>query len=210
MPDENGDEQDTCGYDGANGPCQNPPHDKHGENGRCWLESHQPDGPDEESDGRGAPEGNFNGVDTAINMSVKRRLDWFKQLGEPYLSLFEDYYVDFHAKAENKSEAAALASLAVIRDELQEHLILDGVFYEEQIADVDELIEDGYDPERSREMATVEKPKVGTLDALDSISKEVRLGLKYEGVSGGPQSSGSGGIPDGANAMWEDGESGEV
>lgn len=210
MPDDSRDEQDTCGYEGANGPCQNPPHEKHGENGRCWLESHQPDGPDHEPDGRGAPEGNFNGVDTAINMSVKRRLEWFKQLGDPYLSLFEDYYVDFHAKAENKSEAAALASLAVIRDELQEHLILDGVFYEEQIADIDDLIEDGYDPERAREMATVEKPKVGTLDALDSISKEVRLGLKYEGVSGGPSSSSGGGIPDGANAMWEDSEQGEV
>ena len=210
MPDENGDEQDTCGYEGANGPCRNPPHSKHGENGRCWLESHQPDGPDHEPDGRGAPEGNFNSVDTALHMSVKRRLQWFKKLGDPYLSLFEDYYVDFHGKAENKSEAAALASLAVIRDELQEHLILDGVFYEDQIADVDELIEDGVPPERAEELAFVDKPKVGTLDALDSISKEVRLGLKYEGVSGNGAGGGSGGVPDGVSAMWDDGEPGEV
>lgn len=204
------DEQPTCGYEGANGPCQNPAHEKHGENGRCWLKSHQPDGPDEEPDGRGADEGNFNAVETGLNMSVKRRLEWFKELGDPYLSLFEDYYVDFHGKAENKSEAAALASLAVIRDELQEHLILDGVFYEDQIADIDDLIEQGFSPDEAKEKAFVEKPKVGTLDALDSVSKELRLGLKYEGVSGNSASSG-GGIPDGANAMWDDdGEAGEI
>lgn len=211
MADRERDEQDTCGYEGANGPCQNPPHEKHGENGRCWLQSHQPDGPDHEPDGRGASEGNFNAVGTGLHMSVKRRLEWFRELGEPYLGLFQDYYVDFHGKAENKSEAAALASLAVIRDELQEHLLKDGVFYQDQIADPEELIEAGMDPSEAHEAAFVDKPKVGTLDALDSISKEVRLGLKYEGVSGGHSGSSGGGLPDGANAMWEDdAEAGEV
>jgi hypothetical protein len=210
MPDNTGD-ADNCGYEGANGPCQNPTHAKHGENGRCWLKSHQPDGPDDEPDGRGASEGNFNAVDTGLHMSVKRRLEWFKELGEPYLGLFEDYYVEYHGKAENKSEAAALASLAVIRDELQEHLLKDGVFYEEQIRDPEELIEQGMDPGEAMDRCMVEKPKVGTLDALDSVSKEVRLGLKYEGISGGPSSSGGGGgVPDGANAMWEGDENGEV
>lgn len=210
MPDNaDADEQDICGYEGANGPCQNAPNEKHGDNGRCWLKSHQPDGPDSEDDGRGADEGNFNAVDTGLNMSVKRRLEWFKELGDPYLSSFEDYYTDFHAKAENKSEAAALASLAVIRDELQEHLILDGVFYEDKIADVEDLIDEGYPPEKARDMATVKKPKVGTLDALDATHKEVRLGLKYEGVSGNSESSGSSGIPDGAESMWE-ADGGEV
>ena len=112
--------------------------------------------------------------------------------------------MEYHGKAENKSEAAALASLAVIRDELQEHLLKDGVFYKDQIADPEDLIESGMSPEKAEEMAFVDKPKVGTLDALDSVSKEVRLGLKCEGVSGGSSSGGGGGIPDGANAMGED------
>lgn len=203
-------DDEVCGYEGANGPCQNPPHDKHGENGRCWLKSHQPDGPDSEDDGRGADEGNFNAVDTGLHMSVKRRLEWFKELGEPYLGLFEDYYVEYHGKAENKSEAAALASLAVIRDELQEHLLKDGVFYEDVVMDIEDLLDSGMSQERAEELATVEKPKSATLEALDSVSKEVRLGLKYEGVSGNTESSGGGGIPDGANAMWDADEQGEV
>jgi hypothetical protein len=109
--------------------------------------------------------------------------------------------VDFHGKGENKSQAAALASAAVIRDRLERHLLTDGVFYDKQVADVDDLIESGMDPEAAREAAFVKKPKIQTLEAYTDAMREVRLGLDYEGVTG--DSGGSGALPDGASAMWE-------
>ena len=53
------DTDDVCGYEATNGPCSNP---ATGEDGYCWLETHSddPDAPDAEPDGRGAPEGNTN------------------------------------------------------------------------------------------------------------------------------------------------------
>lgn len=214
------DEQDLCGHPGSNGPCGNPATEP---DGSCWLDTHGDDPAESEADGRGAPEGNdhadgnpgggapegnFNAIETGLHTSVKRRLDWFKELGEPYLSLFEDYYVEFHGKAENKSQAAALASLAVIRDELDRNLVVDGVFYEDQIADPEELIEAGIPPEEAQDKAFVEKPKIATLDGLDKIEKELRLGLKYEGVNDNRGGGGATGH-DGKSAMWE-GDEGEV
>jgi hypothetical protein len=139
-------------------------------------------------------------------MSVRRRLEWLKELDGGWLSLFEDYYVEYHGAAENKSQAAALASLAVIRDRLEQHLLVDGVFYEDQIADPDELVEQGLSRDEAMERAFVDKPKTATVEAYTDACREVRLGLDYESISSGgqPSTSGSGGIPDGASAMWED------
>lgn len=204
-----------CGFPTTrNGdPCQNP---ATGDDGYCWLDTHADDPSDAETDGRGAPEGNdngkghgapegnFNAVQTGLNMSVKRRLEWFRELGEPYLGLFEDYYVEFAAKAENKVQAAAMASAAVIRDEMEEHLLKDGVFYPKQVGDPEELAAAGKDPED----AFVDVPKGQTLEAWTDAMRELRLGLKYEGVSGN-QSGGGTRYED--STMWEDdGEHGEV
>lgn len=49
---------DVCGYPATNGPCQNPA----GEDGYCWLSTHDDDPAEREGDGRGAPEGNTNAV----------------------------------------------------------------------------------------------------------------------------------------------------
>lgn len=192
-----------CNYPGANGPCSNP---GTGEDGRCWLESHAGDDPGDDAvdPDLGAPDGNFNGIDHGLNMGVQRRMDWFRELGDPYMALFEDYYVEFAGVAASKTQAADLASLAVIRDELEEHLLLSGVFYEDQVADPEELIESGMDPDEAWDKAFVDKPKTQTLEALDSVLKEVRLGLKYEREAGIDAGTGSGGMPDGVEAMWEE------
>jgi len=192
-----GDEQETCGYDGERGPCQNPTHERHGENGRCWLESHQPGGPDTEPD-HGADSGNMNAVTDGLDMPTKRRLDLLREHGEPLTSLFEDYYVAYRAKAENKREAASLAAAAVIRDELEAHLLKDGLFYTDQIGDPEELMAAGKDPDD----AFVEKPKTQTLEAYQEARTEVRLGLKYEGVNDNSGASGSTGNGD-VSALWE-------
>jgi hypothetical protein len=93
------------------------------------------------------------------------------------ISLFEDYYVEFHPKSENKSQAAALASAMVIRDRLEGHLLIDGVFYEYQIADPDELVEQGLSRDEAMECAFVVKPKTATIEAYTDACREVRLGL---------------------------------
>lgn len=58
-------ESDRCGFQTAatGEPCQNPA----GDDGRCWLATHSddPDAPDREPDGRGAPKGNQNAVGNA-------------------------------------------------------------------------------------------------------------------------------------------------
>jgi hypothetical protein len=191
----NGDEQPTCGHPTTTtgGPCQRPVSTLED---RCYLHADDGGVPDD----HGAPDGNHNRTETGLHMSVKRRIEWFKETKD--YDLFTDYYVDFHGKGENKSQAAALASAAVIRDRLERHLLTDGVFYDKQIADVDELIESGMDPEAAREAAFVKKPRVQTLEAYTDAMREVRLGLDYEGVTG--DSGGSGALPDGASAMWED------
>jgi len=212
---ENAERTEQCGYPAANGPCQNPATEP---DGSCWLDTHGDDPAETEADGRGAPEGNQHAVgndggapagntraaEHGLNMGVKRRLQWFKELGDPYISLFEDYYVEYHGKAENKSQAAALASAAVIRDRLEEHLLIDGVFYEDQIADPDELVEQGLSRDEAMERAFVDKPKTATIEAYTDACREIRLGLKYEGVSGNTSGGGSGGLPEGASALWED------
>jgi hypothetical protein len=197
----NGDEQPTCGHPTTTtgDPCQrqvSTPDD------RCYIHADDGGVPDD----HGAPNGNQNAVTTGLSMSVKRRLAWFRELDGPWLSLFEDYYVEFHGDAENKSQAAALASLAVIRDRLEKHLLLDGPFYEERVADPEELMEQGFSRDEAMERAFVDKPKTATVEAYTDACREVRLGLNYESISSGGQSStsGSGGIPDGASAMWED------
>lgn len=207
-----GDEQPTCGHptDTTGDPCQRPvsaPDDC------CYL--HVDGGAPEEhgapegnqhavgNDG-GAPAGNTRAAEHGLNMGVKRRLQWFKELGDPYISLFEDYYVEYHGKAENKSQAAALASAAEIRDRLEEHLLIDGVFYEDQIADPDELVEQGLSRDEAMERAFVNNPKTATIEAYTDACREIRLGLKYEGVSGNTSGGGPGELPEGASALWED------
>jgi hypothetical protein len=195
---------ETCAYEGQNGPCNNPVHPRHGDNGRCWMESHQPDGPDKEPD-HGADDGNLNGVVDGLSMPTKRRLDLLREHGDPLLGMFRDYYTAYFAKAENRREAASLASAAVIRDEIEAHLFSDGIFYTEQIADPEELAEQGKDPAD----AWVEKPKTQTLEAYQEARKEVRLGLKYEGVNDNNSASGTSAGHANASTLWE-GDEGEV
>jgi hypothetical protein len=191
-----GDEQPTCGHPTTTtgDPCQRPvstPED------RCYIHADDGGVPDD----HGAPDGNHNAVETGLQMSVKRRLEWLREIGEPWTSLYEDYYVEYVGAAENKSQAAALASASVIRDRLEKHLLLDGVFYEEQVADPEELIEQGLSRDEAMERAFVDKPKTATIEAYTDAMREVRLGLEYENVTG--DGGGSGALPDGASAMWE-------
>lgn len=190
---------DICGAETSDveGPCQNPPSNTHGVNGRCWIESHQPD-----QERPGAPDGHMHQVKDGLNMTLKRRLDLFRALGEPLIDLFEEYYVEYAGKAENKTEAASLASAAVIRDELEAHLLKDGLFYQKQVGDPQELAEAGKDPDD----AFVAMPKGQTLESYHDARREVRLGLKYEGVNDNTGSSGAGGLPEGAEGLWEGGE----
>ena len=182
-----GDEQPTCGHPTTTtgDPCQRPvstPDD------RCYI--HADDGG--VPDNHGAPEGNHNRVENGLHMSVRRRIEWFK--GTEWMDVFEDYYVDFHGKGENKSQAAALASAAVIRDKLERHLLTEGPFYTDKIGDPDDF--------ENPDDAFVKKPKTATLEAYTDAMREVRLGCDYEGITG--ENSGSGALPDGASAMWED------
>jgi hypothetical protein len=140
----------------------------------------------------------MNAVTDGLDMPTKRRLDLLREHGEPLTSLFEDYYVAYRAKAENKREAASLAAAAVIRDELEAHLLKDGLFYTDQIGDPEELMAAGKDPDD----AFVEKPKTQTLEAYQEARTEVRLGLKYEGVNDNSGASGSTGNGD-VSALWE-------
>ena len=192
-----GDEQPTCGHPTTTtgDPCQRPVSSP---DARCYLHADDGGVPDD----HGAPAGNQNAVETGLSMSVKRRLEWFRELGEPETSLFEDYYVEYHGKAENKSQAAALASTAVIRDRLERHLLMDGVFYEDQVADPDDLIEQGLSPDEAMDKAFVDKPKTATIEAYTNSCREVRLGLEYEGVTG--VGNGTGALPDGVSALWKD------
>lgn len=193
------DGQDTCGFPtNAGGPCQNR---ATGDDGRCWIETHDdsPDAPEAVTDGRGAPEGNqhakgnsggaapegnTNAKKHGLHQSVKRRLE---TMTDEQRDLFEDYYVEYAGKAENDSQAARLASLAVIADDLETHLITDGVFFEKEIDD---------------KGTTVEVPKGQTLEAFASALRELRLGQKYEGVSGNNSGGGSS-AHEGASELWE-------
>jgi len=181
------DEQPTCSAptDTTGDLCQRPvstPED------RCYIHADDEGVPDNHGapDGNqnavgndgGAPAGNTRAVEHGLHMSVKRRLQLFKELGEPEISLFESYYVSYHGKVENESEAAALASTAVIRDRLEKHLLLDGVFYEDKVADPDELIEQGFSRDEAMERAFVDKPKTATIEAYTAACREVRLGLE--------------------------------
>ena len=81
-------------------------------------------------------------------------------------------------------------------------------FLESNWRDCAHLVTDDtvYSCGEAMERAFVDKPKTATVEAYTDACREVRLGLKYESISSGGQSStsGSGGIPDGASAMWED------
>lgn len=193
---------EQCGVDTENGgTCDNPPHPKHGDNGRCWIPSHQPDAGDAENP-QGAPSGNTNSVEHALDMPTKRRLDIFREIGDPLLGMFEDYYVAYRAKAENKREAASLASAAVIRDQLESHLLKDGLTYTKQIGDPNELAAQGKDPEE----AWTQMPKSQMLEAYQEARTEVRLGLKYEGVNDNNTGSGTTDGQSDYSDLWEGGE----
>lgn len=191
------DDSEQCGYETGRGPCENPTHKRHGDNGRCWLESHQPDG-GEDTDGRGAPEGNFNGVSSGLDMPTKRRLELFKERGDGLVDIFMDYYVAYRGKAENPREAASLASAAVIRDELEAFLIRDGLTYKKQVGDPDELAAAGEDPAE----AFTDMPKSQMLEAYQEARTEVRLGLKYEGINDNATASTTTGNGD-LSPLWE-------
>lgn len=67
----------------------------------------------------------------------------------------------------------------MIWDRLERHLLVDGVFYKDKVAE----------------------PEKATIEAYTDAMREVRLGLEYENVTG--DGGGSGALPDGASAMWE-------
>lgn len=195
-----GEDTEICGYETVeDGPCSNP---AHGEDGYCWLDTHSddPDAPERETDGRGASEGNTNAASDGLHMSIKQRLKWFREMGEPWVSMYEDYYVEYAGKAQNESQAARLASYAVICDQLERHLLQDGIFYTDQIGD----------PEEMGDEAFVQKPKTQTLESLNDALTELRLGHKYEGISGGHDSGSSSSSHPDKSAMWEPDESAEV
>lgn len=208
-----GDDPDLCGYPTTNGeePCQNPATE---DDGSCWLKTHGEDPADFEDDGRGGapegndnavgnpgnpdaspPDGNWNAMEHRLHMALERR---FESFTDEQIRLFRDYYLEYSERATIDSQAARLASLAVIADDLEDQLLNEGIFYKKQIADPDELLAAGRDPDE----AFAEVPKKGTVEAYTDALREVRLGLKHEGISG-PGSGGPGGTIN-ISSLWED------
>jgi len=199
--DTTDDDTEQCGYPATNGPCQNP---ATGDDGYCWLDTHADDPADSEGDGRGAPEGNGNAVgndggappgntraaEHGLHMGIQRRLELFEEQG--LLDLFESLFQRYREKAENPSEAASLASAAVIRDELEADLLKNGLFRPTKVGDPEDY--------KNPEDAFVEMPKKATIDAYTDALREVRLGKEYEGVTG----NGDGAGPHGdVSTLWE-------
>lgn len=184
-------EGDICGWETTDGEkCQNPAYN---DDGYCWINSHGDPG----AENAQGPTNNMNAVRDGLDMAVKRRMDLFREIGEPLISMFEDYYVEYRGKAENDTEAAALAAGAVIRDELEANLLRDGITYPKQIADPDELAKADKDPEE----AFVQAPRVQLLESYQEARQEMRLGLKYEGIN----DNGSGGTTGSTDAseLWD-------
>jgi len=168
------------------------------DDGSCWLDTHGDDPADTTDVDYGGPEGNdhavgndggpppgnFNAVDHGLEMSVRRRIEMFD---DDQLDAFMGYYEQYEYKAENPGEAARLASIAVIIEELERDLFMDGCW----------IVKENDDGEEYK------IPKQQTLEALFDANRELRLSQDYEGITNNSEGDSSNQFS-GVSALWDD------